>query len=622
MCYTFFSEDYMKRKLLMLILAICLILPGTFLLTACKPEQYHLNMVICEGGSVKASLDGSNDQAKGITKAEAGVTIFLYNFAEEGFEFDHYVIDGNETTTGYFTMPNRNIDISAIFNKTEDKSFKVQIDYHTDEWTTNPNPTEMPLNQGFTLQKPIKAGYTFIGWSDNEKLDSLIIPDQTITFTFPRDTVHYYPKFEANFNLSEDGTTITSLSMYAGLNLTDIIIPEKIEGKTITTIADAAFRHDHITNFRFGKNVKNFGNDVFENVLIIDNVYFDGSLNDWLEINFANHASTPLLNNLGSADYKNTETEFYVNNVKIDQLTLSSDVKSIKANTFRGFTFLDNFFYEGSLEQYLKVQFTNICSNPAIYGKLYINGVHPSGTLNIPATTNYIQPGAFYNCKNITTVTLPKTVKFIGIDAFAYCSKLTDINLEQVVNIYDHAFYSCSNLTSINLNLIQIVGESAFMFCEKLTTVKFGLGISEIGKQAFCVTNVSEVSLKNASHIKSIGLGAFAMSKITKVELPYSVDKIESQAFRGLNCDNFTITEGVKQFSWDALYDARILTLIIDSEKVYNAITTLPIATPRLNTIKVAKNIVDTIAENAFLHNTTKFTKTLDGEYYNFKIIK
>ena len=52
---------------------------------------------------------------------------------------------------------------------------------------------------------------------------------------------------------------------------------------------------------------------------------------------------------------------------------------------------------------------------------------------------------------------------------------------------------------------------------------------------------------------------------------------------------SFKRKERKKQFSWDALYDARILTLIIDSEKVYNAFTTLPQATPRLNTIKVAK---------------------------------
>ena len=71
---------------------------------------------------------------------------------------------------------------------------------------------------------------------------------------------------------------------------------------------------------------------------------------------------------------------------------------------------------------------------------------------------------AFYNHKNLTSITFP----------------------ESVLEIEGYAFYGCSTLTDITLpdRLLQI-GEYAFADCQKLTEVSFGKSITTIGAFVF-----------------------------------------------------------------------------------------------------------------------------------------
>ena len=62
-------------------------------------------------------------------------------------------------------------------------------------------------------------------------------------------------------------------------------------------------------------------------------------------------------------------------------------------------------------------------------------------------------------------------------------------------------------------------------------------------------------------------------------------------------------------------------TITIESEDVYSSFSTLPTLVS-LSTIKVEADIVDSLPENSFLHDSSSFTKTLDGDYYVFAVVK
>ena len=76
-----------------------------------------------------------------------------------------------------------------------------------------------------------------------------------------------------------------------------------------------------------------------------------------------------------------------------------------------------------------------------------------SGKLTIPSEHNGLPVtgigwSAFYECKQLTSVTIPDSVTTIGITAFAYCSSLKDVRIPDTVTSCDgRAFDGCNELS-------------------------------------------------------------------------------------------------------------------------------------------------------------------------------
>lgn len=79
------------------------------------------------------------------------------------------------------------------------------------------------------IEIPEREGYDFIGW------------DQEIPETMPAENIIVYANWNAIFELSQNGDTITGLTDY-GKNKMKLIIPEAIDGVKITNIDSRAFQ--------------------------------------------------------------------------------------------------------------------------------------------------------------------------------------------------------------------------------------------------------------------------------------------------------------------------------------------------------------------------------------------
>jgi len=178
------------------------------------------------------------------------------------------------------------------------------------------------------------------------------------------------------------------------------------------------------------------------------------------------------------------------------------------------------------------------------------------GIVVIPTSVKYIQPFAFQNCINLTSVILPSGLDSIGEAAFNGCNGLTDIKLPAgITTIGGDAFLDCVGLkkaTTPYANYLKQVHDgyvvtSLFEGCTNLDTVYIPEGIKDIRYIAFAsIQNFSTVILP--SSVETIGDFAFALNmSLRALTLPASVSKINSSSFAGCFA-NLTVEPGNKWF--------------------------------------------------------------------------
>ena len=157
-------------------------------------------------------------------------------------------------------------------------------------------------------------------------------------------------------------------------------------------------------------------------------------------------------------------------------------------------------------------------------------------SIEIPDGVTSIGNFAFQNCKNLTSVTIPDSVTNIGSSAFQSCSGLTSIELPaNITEIKSNTFNSCNALTSVTIpHGVTTIGQSAFYQCKNITSVTIPDSVKSIGFQAFWdCKNLTSIELPDG--VTSIGYGAFHNTSLTSIEIPASVTSISDNAFAACN---------------------------------------------------------------------------------------
>lgn len=145
-----------------------------------------------------------------------------------------------------------------------------------------------------------------------------------------------------------------------------------------------------------------------------------------------------------------------------------------------------------------------------------------------------IGESAFSGCTALTEIVLPSSLRYASASVFFNCVSLKSVkglpDLTFVDNgvEYPHTlpskfFYNCASLTDVELpDGMTTVGESAFYDCASLTNIALPDSVRYIAGSAFRGCGMTEIELP--VRLKGLGVGAFAYSALTKIDLSRCVE--------------------------------------------------------------------------------------------------
>jgi hypothetical protein len=217
------------------------------------------------------------------------------------------------------------------------------------------------------------------------------------------------------------------------------------------------------------------------------------------------------------------------------EINLPSSIKKVSKNAFYGFEQLEYVFYDGSIDEYAQIEFVNKYASPMFYAEhLSIQGYIVGGEITIGGT-NTVYPGAFSNCKDITSVKFDvenPTKVSIGESAFRNCTNLESVEMDKVLVIEDMAFSGCTKLQVETFTFVAKIGAYAFYNCDSIKQLKIEVGGSvEIGESAF--EDCSALQSLIVNNGKTIGNSAFQNCALSSVTIKGGLTSIGDKAFAG-----------------------------------------------------------------------------------------
>ncbi len=344
----------------------------------------------------------------------------------------------------------------------------------------------------------------------------------------PERTVDYTEDTETNatdeavfiYIETEDAITITEL---AQTDLTEIVIPAKINGKPVRAIAEYAFKNNNkLQSLSVPKSVESIGYGALSGCSAISSLTlpFTGESPKtevglqlypfgyiFGEAPYEGGLQTTQYYYLNSLDYVNSSDYYIPSALKevkitgvdntylpyaafyncsvIDKITIGEHITSIGEFAFSGIT--------GSI----------VWDNSSIERiDAYAFSDFKGTTLSIPESVKSIGKGAFSDCVYLREFTIPDAVETLDLYAFGFCYELNSVKIgKSVKKIPVGTFYFCIKLKDVSLpDTLEEIDDGAFNCCKVLETMSIPASVKRINANAFkSCWKLKTVDIKNTN---------------------------------------------------------------------------------------------------------------------------
>ena len=324
----------------------------------------------------------------------------------------------------------------------------------------------------------------------------------------------------------------------------DVIVPY-----FVSSIGSSAFSNNCLENLTLHNNLKKVGSSTFKGCKNLKNLYFNGKISDWCNIEFLDEYSNPLfyVENFYLPDKNNewklvTDIEIpdtttnigkyqFITYNKINNLTLSASIENIYELAFYDCTEIENVYYKGTLEQWSKINiFTKLMigrgdtasGSPLKYAKHFFvydenNEFYEVKSIEITDGKTRINKYSTFEYKYIKDIIIPDSIITIDEKAFYEYDSLENVYYKGTIEqwckidfsdnpmIYAEHFYLLDKnnewyeVTSIEIpETISEIKNYTFYGFDYLTNVKMSNNVTIIGSYAFkdC-TNLKEIVLSD-----------------------------------------------------------------------------------------------------------------------------
>jgi len=362
---------------------------------------------------------------------------------------------------------------------------------------------------------------------------------------------------------------VTSIGVKAFENCTSLI-------SLTTPIIGGSGNVDYNYSFKGSTLLKNITltksndmvNNAFSSCVNLENVYFNGSIDAWLNMDFGNQYSNPMVyadnfyfwdedeykliselqisnslheikqyalygfNNLTTVIIGESVTDIGVGAfggcANINDLIINSKTINFKDNVFINAK-VDNVYYNGDVGDWTTHGFNNIESTPMscadkCYMKNSEDDYYVVTKLEIPSLISSVKKFQFYGFKDVTSIIVPTSVKLIEGMAFAECNSLESITLPFVGSYIDNFdildderyfawIFDCEEFSNIPKSLKEVVitggydlSYDAFKNCFNITKLTLPSTLIYIESALEDCTSLEYLTIPFAGHTSTLSL--------------------------------------------------------------------------------------------------------------------
>ena len=511
---------------------------------------------------------------------------------------------------------NLNYDFKKIYLPSSLKQIDTDASFlQTIREFTIPSGIEVLSSTAFWYNESLERFIVENGYTRYKVIDGVLLSqDGKELMCYPRGMK------DSCYTVPNGVETIGGYSFYNNKYLSNITLPDCVEH-----INDWAFSNcSHLKKINLPDNLKDIGREAFANCYNLNDVNLPQNIGTVSKQAFYRCTSLKsiiipncLSNCLAARTFMDCSSLEYVYIPSVIEMIGSNCftgcsalkeivVESVVPPAFESYSVFDESVYEnavlkvpaGKVELFRNSEIWSKFKNISTIPSYTINGINYilnesaktamvspgqelySGDIVIPATVEYngkdytvraMQPKAFANCQNLTSVVIDAPVSVLPDSLFNDCSSLKSVILnEGIEKIEYNAFDGCTALETIDIpQSVAFIGLQAFQDCKSLRTVTIPESVTFLGECAFegC-GNLDSVTILGI--IKQVKNRIFNhCTNLTYVSLPQNITWIGCQSFAECsNLESITIPENVTIIDDYSFYGCTSLTTIVLPENV------------------------------------------------------